>query len=644
MKNYWNLKSNKKTFLLTIFLLLTLEGYSQLEENHLYEESYYTFPIKPGLRNSLSGTMGELRSSHFHSGIDIRTEGRIGLPVFAAANGYISRVAVSTSGYGNAIYILHPTGETTVYAHLDRFYGPLADYVRNEQYKKQTFDLNLFPEKGDFQIKRGDTIAFAGNSGSSGGPHLHFDLRDKYQNPLNPLKYGFKEIWDRTPPEVHKVALKTLHKDARINGKFGRYEFNVRRVGNDYVIEEPIEVCGQIGAEIYAYDKLDNSRFKCGINEIKMAVDGQEVFRQEISSFSFSEQRNILRHMNYSDLQRSGERFHKLYIDDGNNLRFYTANGNKGKLSFSGDHEHQVKIMMADSYENISNLSFNLKSSDFYKEKVIDTDYSEGDKIELIDNTLLIQAPYHKDSTTAIYTPGRHELKPAYLVNDAVAVYLWDMKKGLPYSADINGTNQLLHYKEMIPSTGSFRYYNERMDLYFPKEALFDTLYLKVDYQLKDAEQTEQFILGNTEIPLRKYISVTLKPQLTHYDADKYSVYAVDSRGNAYYKGGNWENGRITFSTRDFGQYTILEDTIPPTVEPLTINRKSLSFKIEDERSGINSINCYVNDEWVLMNYDYKRNLIWSEKLNPDQPFEGELEVVITDNQGNRKIYKTTIR
>ena len=158
MRNYW--KYVLSSTLLVATLLTHLPVWAQLQASAMdAKKGYYLFPIKPGERNSLAGTMGELRSTHFHSGIDIRTEGRTGLPVHAAADGYISRVVVSTSGYGNTLYILHPNGETTVYAHLDKFEDPIASYVREEQYRRKSFSLDLTPYKGQFAVKKGDKIA-----------------------------------------------------------------------------------------------------------------------------------------------------------------------------------------------------------------------------------------------------------------------------------------------------------------------------------------------------------------------------------------------------------------------------------------------------------------------------------------------------
>ncbi|HEX8041117.1 MAG TPA: M23 family metallopeptidase, partial [Chryseosolibacter sp.] len=248
------------------------------------------YPINPGLPGSLAGTMGELRDTHFHSGVDIRTNNVIGLPVLASKSGYISRVSVGPTGYGNVIYITHPDGYTTLYGHLDRFKGNLAEFVLKEHYRRRSANISLTFKPGEFPVKQGDTIAFSGNSGSSGGPHLHFDIRDKNNFALNPLRVeSFPEIKDDLPPSVEKVALVTLDINSRINDRFGRFEFYAKRVGDDYLLEVPILATGNIGVEILAKDRLaPGSRFFGGVNYIQMKVDSQLIFNQSIDRLNVS--------------------------------------------------------------------------------------------------------------------------------------------------------------------------------------------------------------------------------------------------------------------------------------------------------------------------------------------------------------------
>jgi len=315
-------------------------------------KDYYLFPIKPGIRNTLAGTMGELRRTHFHTGIDIRTAGVQGVPVHAAAAGYLSRIVVSPGGYGNTLYLTHPNGQVTVYGHLKSFSSPVKEYVRAAQYERQSFAISLFPSKGKFKYHKGDTIALSGNSGSSGGPHLHFEIRDQDQKALNPLSYGFEEIVDERSPEVRTIGFTTFGIESRVNDLFGTVEVNAIKNGNNYVVEDTIRVFGKIGLEVFAFDRQDWTRFRTGINEISVRLDGKEIFRQEISKLSFAKSRDFYNYVDYGKLYSQGRRIHKLYVDDGNGLDFYQVNVDNGFLYFEEDCLRTLEVFMYDSYRN----------------------------------------------------------------------------------------------------------------------------------------------------------------------------------------------------------------------------------------------------------------------------------------------------
>ena len=287
------------------------------------KQSSFFFPVRPGEVNYLSGTMGEVRSTHFHAGIDIKTSGISGLPVYATDDGYISRINVSGGGYGHALYIKHENGMTSVYGHLLRFRQEIDDYVRKEQYQRESFALNLFPDAEQFRVKKGDLIALSGNTGSSLGPHLHFELRDGFQRPVNPLKIGFDEIRDNIPPTVQSFALITKNMDSRINDQFGRFEFDVRRRGSEFYIEEPVEVYGEFGIQINAHDKLNGAANRNGIPDINVYFDGDEILEISIDTFSFGDSRHVLNFYDYETRQMQRRTFQKMYLDDGNDLPFY---------------------------------------------------------------------------------------------------------------------------------------------------------------------------------------------------------------------------------------------------------------------------------------------------------------------------------
>lgn len=607
-----------------------LEPKSSSDENYL-------FPVEPGTPNLLAGTMGELRSNHFHSGIDVRTSGRIGVPVLAAQSGYISRVSISAGGYGNALYVTHANGHTTVYGHLDRFEKEIADHVRTEQYIKKTFDINLYFKEGTFNFKRGDTIAYSGNSGGSSGPHLHFDVRDKNNEALNPLSFNFSEVVDKVPPLVQKIALRTMDINSRINDQYGRYEFYVVKEGDNFKLPYPILASGNIGIELLGYDRLDNSRAKCGINFIEMYAHEELFFKQVIDKVNFGDTRNILTLMDYATLKNSGDRYNKLYIDDGNDLGYYTGTKAKGIIKVV-DKEIPLKIVLRDSYGNESQVALSLRPSQVATEVPTLSAGSKPLSYQVLENVMEVSSQREVgDSALVYYKNSLNVLKPTYY-NKHQNIFLIDLRKVLPDSIKVGNQILITNYEDIIPSTIPYKYYSDLVDINFAKSTLYDTVFLRVVYNNNNGR--EVFSIGDSIYPLNRNMSITLKPKAEY--SEKFAVYRV--AGKYYqYIGGDWSNGRITFSTRDFGDFILMEDTNAPSINSMAVNGAAARFKIRDDLSGIAYYEASINGEWLLMNYDYKTNMIWAERSNSKKPLKGDLSVKVVDNAGNENIYQEKI-
>ncbi len=616
-----------------------LTGYSQFSESDNASTSTpYLFPIKPGQPAALAGTMGELRNTHFHSGIDIRTLNEIGWPVRASTHGYISRATISPSGFGLALYVKHPDGNTTVYGHLDRFSKEVDEYVRKERYRRKSSSIDLYFRKDQFRVNRGDTIAFAGNTGSSAGPHLHFDIRDENNRALDPLQFKFAEVTDNTPPVVRKVALKTLDIHSRINDQFGRFEFYVMKNGNGYVLPQPILAHGTIGIELLAYDVVDNPNYRCGVNYIEMNVDSQGVFSQVIEQLNLNEGRSVFTVMDYKVLRTDGSRFYKLYVDDGNTLGFYSSD-KKGKIKVPPDTETPVKIVLADASRNRSTLQLNLVHS-----KPVNVvkwlSPVESTTWTIQENTWVIKTKTCTKNTLAWKNGEPSVIDPAYL-NSATTVYLIDLRKPLPDSIVICGEPIIPPVQARIFPGNDFTFYNTYADIRFPARAAYDTLYFSTSYSATP-DSLELFTIGDSTIPLRQGIRVTLKPLRSYPQADKTSVYRKNGKGYVY-EGGTWSNGKIQFTTREFGTFSLLADTIPPTITLLQANRYGTRFKIRDNLSGIATIEATINGQWLLMNYDEKTTTIESEPLKKGSALQGQFVLVVTDNAGNQQVFNQTI-
>ncbi len=606
--------------LTTLLLFVTL-----FTSNAQEAESSYMFPINPGQQNYLAGTVGEIRSTHLHTGIDIKTGGRTGLPVYAIEDGYVFRAKMSAGGYGNTLYLKHPDGRYSVYAHLKSFDPAVTKWVTAQQYKDESFEANLFPEKNQFSFKKGDIIAYSGNTGSSSGPHLHFEIRNQLNQPLDVLTFDFDEIRDRIPPVVKKIAFAPLSETARINGFFGRREFELSKINGVYTTSKPVHLEGKIGIEIYSYDPMDGIPNKNGIVKTILNVDGNTQFKEHKKTLSFSSQRSTLVHYNYPAAKKGSRRFNKLYVSDGNDQQIYEV-VNQG-IEFAGNHA-KIEITVWDSYDNSSTTQIHLTSEAIAASPPIS-------KMEKTDNFLHLRS----DQPVSIKLDEWTSLTPYTTIGED-QFYVWDLRKGIPTSVFLNGETKETHFVGLIPSNQEMSYIQGEFEIATKKRSLFDTLYLAFEKNYDSIQHLEIFHFRNPTEPFRTHFELTLKPEKEyHVDAAVYAV--LGKRFN--YQGGVWDGDQISFKTRDLARFTILRDSVAPTITARSLNSSDLSFRIKDKLSGIKSFRAELNGQFILMYYDPKRSLIWSKKLNENIPFEGELIVEVLDNANNSKIFKRTL-
>jgi len=323
-----------------------------------YPQNYFSSPLDITL--ILSGTFAELRSNHFHSGLDIKTQGKEGLKTYASAEGYVSRIKISRYGYGKALYITHPNGYTTVYAHLQKFAPRIQAYVKTQQYKKETFEIELFPKADDLKIEAKEVIAYTGNTGGSGGPHLHFEIRDSKERPMNPMLFGF-EIKDTKKPEIYEVFGYPLSSGSHINGETSRVKIRIIKLPNGQYKSEQITAFGTVGFGIISTDKQDYAANKNGVSYIRTSFNGTKRLEVDFKRFSFNETKHLNRYIDYAYFFKTKKRIQKLFIEKNNPLKLLKSHVAQGMLSIEDNTNSIYKISVNDFKGNQSNLSIPIK-------------------------------------------------------------------------------------------------------------------------------------------------------------------------------------------------------------------------------------------------------------------------------------------
>ena len=368
----------------------------------------------------LNGNFGESRSNHFHSGIDIKTQLKEGLKVFSVAKGNISRIKIAHGGFGKAIYVSHPNGYTTVYAHLKKFNHSIEEFVKKIQYKKQSYEVDLYLNTSDLKVFNNEVIGFSGNTGSSSGPHLHFETRKTVnQKALNPLLFGI-EIKDTRRPVVNSLYMYKKLKSGSISLP---YKVVLNKINDSTFATKKIKVNGLVSFGLSGFDRQDLAKNKNGIYEISTFLNENLINSMKFDSFFFEESIKINSLIDYSFFVENRKRILKLFLEDENDLSIYSTK-NKGFVDVKQKTELLFKIVAKDikgnsisinvplDYENMVKATLTNSQGVSYSKKIeniIENDFEfKNSHVNIPKNTFLKNRKIkieHPNDTLKIINP-----------------------------------------------------------------------------------------------------------------------------------------------------------------------------------------------------------------------------------------------
>ena len=531
----------------------------------------------------LSATFGEIRPNHIHAGLDIKTQGVEGKKVYAVADGYISRIGVSPYGYGNVLYITHYDGYTSVYAHLQRFSGEIAKYVKQYQYTHKKFASQIYPESDKFPVKKGDLIAYSGNSGGSGGPHLHYEIRHTAsERPLNPLYFGYV-IDDDVKPMIQGVSVYPLGEKSTLEGGIKPMYFSVIGGENgDYSLKDRsiVHANGEISFGICTYDKVGTSPHKNGPYLYELFLDGEQVFEVEADSFSYSEPRYVNSLLDYRHYKQKKSSYVRTETDPFNKLQMIKKRN--GTVFVEEGDTVNVRFKVSDFMGNSSYASFVLVGSE----------------------PVPVERPSHRRSEYFVKADG--------------------------------SMNNNITIEDFTVSLG--------------KGTLFRDEWIQTGQRDEKGCCSRIYRFGTDELTTFKTFTVRICPNEKWADHPKKYIAYIDNAGKVSSLGGKMKNGCMETETRNMGEFTIKIDSIAPKVVASNFKDgqsvkelKSLRFKISDDMTGIETYDIYLNDVWVLGQYDAKNALLYyefDEKINKGT---NNVKVVVTDGVGNKKTLKAKV-
>lgn len=545
------------------------------------DADYYTYPLR-NVAGYYSANFGEMRPNHFHSGVDFKTDGVEGKVVVAVADGYVSRVLYSPSGYGLALYVAHPNGTTSVYGHLSRFRKDIADFVFAERHRLQRSRIDIECKPDQFRVKRGEEIARSGNTGSSMGPHLHFEIRQTAsQKTLNIIAQGVVEPKDAISPyimKLHYFEVDSIN-NIPLHSKPTTYAV-YKSDNNTYRTKQtsPIKVGRKGYFVVECSDRKDDCANTYGVYNLKAKIDGKRYFEYRNDGFTFDLSRYCNAVAWYPVQRKSRNEVMRMARLQGCPESFYPIMINNGVITTKAAEVRKMKIIATDDCANTSTLEFDI--------------IGKAD-------SLCFRAELPKDAIVAEYN---HDF--AHKIDDRVSVII-------PRGALFESIALDLRPSDITPKS-------ESVEILSPA-----------------------YTIHNGDTPLHKSIGVVftqkVAPELQPYTA----MATVSANGSVSYAGGKYRLNRLAGRTTSFGTFCLVADTTPPTITPQFANKEDcrsknrIAARVADNFAGVASYDAYIDGKWVAV--DYARGRIWidlrAEGIKGGT--EHTLQIVAKDSCGN---------
>lgn len=563
-----------------------------------YPQNYFDLPFQNYM--GLSGIFAELRPNHFHSGIDFRTNGITGIPVYSVAKGYVSRIKVSATGGGKTLYINHPNGYKSVYMHLEQFSEEIATFVEKYQYENRTFEFDIPVESSTLPVEKNQLIALSGNSGSSGGPHLHFEIR-KTENDrvINPLFFGFN-FCDSISPKINEIRIYPANKSTFINNKNLSIPLTDKPVSQkispkkkgskskkrapqktmkSFYKGDTLQVSGDVYFGISSTDNLCNSLGGRGIYSLEVLIDSVCVYSHCIKDFLFEDTRYVNAMIDYPLFQKTGKRFYLTKLPAYIAMpAIYKEVKNGGIYSFRQGEISQVLV----------------KSSDFAGNQSVDTFYLQA-----------VPPPAMAKTVSTKTT-----LKNSFYFDKA----------------------NLFKQNNIEIQTEAFSLY-ESIDFKYNTTQKTSKQYLPLCHQIHFSN-----------VPLHKAYTLKLSAKSIPESLREKAVIVFIEKGISV-ESTSLQGNYLVAKPKTFGLFSIAIDTTAPTIKPLfkqkkgeKLKNKNLSFTIRDNLSGINTYNCFLDSQWILAEYDKKSNLLTLQLPEKESIKKEILTIEVSDFCENKRI------